>query len=191
MNRSAVRWARNTTPSATNRGTSDPRHSVVAGRTAVRDYAGCLGGSETQAVRRPAGRFGAHQARDRIPPLQSGPRVIGTATNHRRASGGTSAIARDCFLVGRRPSGSAIEARCAQLSGKPGTLLCPAPLRTVRATFTAHGSSKPSRVRWRDAVRSAHRRACRPRVRSPRRWSRRLTCPLVLASSSSSFRWLT
>ena len=27
--------------------------------------------------------------------------------------------------------------------GRPGTLLCPAPLRTVRAGFPAHGSSKP------------------------------------------------
>ena len=42
------------------------------------------------------------------------------------------------------------------------------------------------RVRWRDSVRSARSvGALRPRVRSPRRSSWRLTCPLVLASSSS------
>ena len=29
--------------------------------------------------------------------------------------------------------------------GRPGTLLCPAPLRTGRAAFTASGSSKPWR----------------------------------------------
>jgi hypothetical protein len=31
----------------------------------------------------------------------------------------------------------------AALSGKPGTLLCRAPLRTGLAAFTASGSSKP------------------------------------------------
>jgi len=42
------------------------------------------------------------------------------------------------------------------------------------------------KVRWRDVVRSAHETgASRPRVRSPRPWSRRLTCPLVPASSSA------
>lgn len=61
-----------------------------------------------------------------------------------------------------------------------------APLRTGRATFTASGSSKPRLVRWRDTVRSAQLGVGRPRVRSPRPWSRRLTCPLVGASSSPS-----
>ncbi len=41
-------------------------------------------------------------------------------------------------------------------------------------------------VRWREAVRSVQSGVDRPRVRSPRRWSRRLTCPSVRASSSSS-----
>ena len=40
---------------------------------------------------------------------------------------------------GRRPT-----TRCvSSLSGKPGTLLCPAPLKTGRASFPASGSSKP------------------------------------------------
>src|SRR5204863_289844 len=43
------------------------------------------------------------------------------------------------------------------LSGKPGTLLCPAPLRTGRASFPASGSSKPwwlvgGQKRWAAAV---------------------------------------
>jgi hypothetical protein len=77
-------------------------------------------------------------------------------------------------------------------AGRPDALLRPAPLRTGRARFRASGSSRPVKVRWRNAVRSAHEvGASRPRVRSPRRWSRRLTCPLVLASSSSSLRRLT
>ena len=33
------------------------------------------------------------------------------------------------------------------LSGRLGRLLSPSPLRTVRATFTAHGSSKPDPIR--------------------------------------------
>jgi len=41
-------------------------------------------------------------------------------------------------------------------------------------------------VRWREAVRSNQHGVDRPRVRSPRPASRRLTCPLVRASSSSS-----
>jgi hypothetical protein len=40
-----------------------------------------------------------------------------------------------------------------QGTGKPGTLLCPAPLRTGLAASTASGSSERGRVRWRDAVR--------------------------------------
>jgi hypothetical protein len=76
-------------------------------------------------------------------------------------------------------------------SGRPGALRRRAPLRTGRARFRASGSSKPWQVRWRDVVRSARQGACRPRVRSPRRSSRRLTCPLALASSSSSPARLT
>src|SRR5204863_7814266 len=48
----------------------------------------------------------------------------------------------------------------ALMSGKPGTLLCPAPLRTGRASFPASGSSKPcwlvgGQKRWAAAVGAA------------------------------------
>ena len=86
------------------------------------------------------------------------------------------------------------EIRPLVLSGKPGTLLCRAPLRTGLAAFTASGSSKPLGFGGASAVRSPRRNAnqhrpsqgSRPLVRSPRRSSRRLTCPRVPVLSSSS-----
>ena len=116
----------------------------------------------------------------------------------RTLDGGRNAIvrpdavgpARDDSLVRRRgcyaPGGRADDR---VLSGRPGALRRRAPLGTGRARLPASGSSKPVEVRWREAVRSTRHRVDRPRVRSPRRWSRRLTCPSVPASSSSSSRW--
>jgi hypothetical protein len=65
------------------------------------------------------------------------------------------------------------------VSGRPGALRRRAPLRTGRAPFNASGSSKTRKVGRSGALRSARSAAGRPRVRSPRPRSRRLTCPLV------------
>ena len=77
------------------------------------------------------------------------------------------------------------------VSGRPGASRRRAPLGTGLASLPASGSSKPVEVRWREAVRSIQHGVDRPRVRSPRPWSRRLTCPSVRASSSSSPAGLT
>jgi hypothetical protein len=60
-------------------------------------------------------------------------------------------------------------------SGSRDALLRPGPLRTLRATFTAQGSSKPVRFGRFVVIRSVSRR---PSVRSPPK--RRPTCPGVL-----------
>ena len=82
--------------------------------------------------------------------------------------------------------------RCSSCRIAPGALLRPGPPRNRTGTFQRIRLEQAVEIRGRGAVRSAHKtRVGRPRVRSPRRWSRRLTCPVVLASPSSSSRWLT
>jgi len=74
--------------------------------------------------------------------------------------------------------------RCCRIA--PGALLRPGPPRNRTGTFQRIRLEQAVEIRWRNAIRSARKTgACRPQVRSPRRWPRRLTCPLVPASSSS------
>ena len=70
-------------------------------------------------------------------------------------------------------------------------LLTPSPPRNRTCQSPGIRLEQALEVRWREAVRSSHRRVDRPRVRSPRPWSWRLTCPSVRASSSSSPAGLT
>jgi hypothetical protein len=68
---------------------------------------------------------------------------------------------RDCRFI-RRPGVSARRRRpLLVVPGQPRTLLCPAALRTAACGVHRTASSKPVKVQWRDAVRSARKqRGC-------------------------------
>ena len=97
-----------------------------------------------------------------------------------------------CSARAERSSHRCRDKRCSVCRIAPGALLRPGPPRNRTGTFQRIRLEQAVEIRWRNAIRSARKTgACRPQVRSPRRWPRRLTCPLVPASSSSSSRWLT
>jgi len=111
-----------------------------------------------------------------------------TSGRERLAGGG----ADEASPLGSRALEAAVALPCPERSGRPSASQRWAPLRTGQATFTASGSSLP--------FRSDHARPYDPlgvngRVvrRSTRYdlWPRRLVCPLVLGSSSSSASGLT